>query len=321
MFKNKEGKVRSGWIIIGTYILFFLLLTLISMVSLIAFKYFITTTKGTDISTYIITKEGMQLQKYINVVLTLIQEALLILTPIIIWRYVMKRPLSNMGLRSIRSHKKELIAGLIFGAVSMSVVFCIIILTGNAKVVSWKPQFSIDILLYLLVFIMVGFAEEIFGRGFIMATLRRTKNIPVVVIVSSIIFALLHSGNSGIDIIPYMNITLVGLLLAYIYLRSGNIWMAIGYHITWNYLQGNIFGFPVSGTHSKGLFTVIYEENNIINGSIFGPEGGIVVTAVVLLGFLFVKKYYKNKEYDFLAEEPASLEFEVEEVVAEQTKD
>lgn len=103
-------------------------------------------------------------------------------------------------------------------------------------------------------------------------------------------------------ILPFVNIILIGVLFAYMYLLSGNIWMCIGYHITWNYFQGNIFGFLVSGTSSRGLLTTVIEKDTIINGGAFGPEGGLVVTFIILLGFIFVKSFYKGKSYTFLSD-------------------
>ena len=78
------------------------------------------------------------------------------------------------------------------------------------------------------------------------------------------------------------------------FMKSKNIWMPIGYHITWNYFQGYIWGFKVSGTNSNGLYAIENITNNIINGGDFGPEGGVIVTIIICLTFYFVYRYYKN---------------------------
>jgi hypothetical protein len=111
---------------------------------------------------------------------------------------------------------------------------------------------------------------------------------------------------------------------AYIYIRSGNIWMCIGYHITWNYFQGYVFGFKVSGTNSQGMLTTVFPKNSILNGGAFGPEGGLFVTIVILLGILFVKLYYKNSQFDFMAVDlkavtPESLHDTAEDVDQQET--
>ncbi len=303
MFKNKDGKIRSGWkIVVVTFTILALLLGFSIVANIIVTKIFIS---GGNIylENNVYTERAEQFLINLNLVISYIQEFIMIFIPIIAWKTFMKRPLSDMGLCSIRNHAKELLVGLIFGAISMSLVFLLLIFTKSAEVEVWTPYFSSDTITYLILFILVGFAEEIYGRGFIMSTLKQTKSIPVVVIVSAVIFALLHSNNSGIGFVPYINLTLIAVLFAYIYIKSGNIWMCIGYHITWNYFQGNVFGFLVSGMNTRGIITTIYKENTILNGGEFGPEGGLIVTAIILIGFLFVKLFYKNNQNDFIVDE------------------
>ena len=133
-----------------------------------------------------------------------------------------------------------------------------------------------------------------------MSVLRQTKSMPVIVIASSVLFSLMHVFNASFSLIPFVNIVLVGLLFAYMFIKSGSIWMPIGYHITWNYVQGSVFGFRVSGIEVQGLITTRYAQENIINGGAFGPEGGVLATALILLGFLFVRRYFRKRRFDFL---------------------
>jgi membrane protease YdiL (CAAX protease family) len=311
MFKNKDGKVRSGWKIAAIMGSTFGIITLISFLMGIILSgiLFISgnLSYGPD-SIVNYTELGKLVMSKIALVGMFLQEIIMIVTPIIAWRFVMKRKLPEMGLTSLRANYRELISGLIFGAASISIVFAAIVLTGNASVVSWKPNFHINQLIYLVLFILVGLAEEILGRGFIMSVLRQTRSIPAILIISSVIFALMHSSNPGIGIVPYINLALVGALFAYMYIKSNNLWMCIGYHITWNYFQGFVYGFKVSGMNSTGILTTTYQSNNILNGGAFGPEGGLFVTAVILLGFLVVKYYYRNAKKDFFAMDPPVIQ-------------
>lgn len=296
VFKNKRGDVRSGWIIAGVT-LTALLLTFILAANIggAIILLHVAKTGSTNFSEIIRQTEGT-----ITIVSAWVQQAIFILIPIITWKFLMKRPLTNMGLKSLKNYGKDLIAGLLFGIASISTAFAILLLSGQAVVTSWSPHLSSDIITYLLLFIAVGFSEEIYGRGFVMATLRRTKSVLAAIFVSAAIFALLHIANPGMGIVPFINIFLIGVLFAYMYLLSGNIWMCIGYHITWNYFQGNIYGFLVSGNSSRSLLTTVIEKDTIINGGAFGPEGGLVVTCVILAGIMFVKYYYKRRSYSYI---------------------
>lgn len=304
MFKNKEGKVRSGW-----KIAFVLAITLAAIFIISAIMGGVVgalmTASGdmivrnlTDV-TY--TARGERILQIVNTVAMFLQEAAFIITSIIAWKLIQKRKLSDMGFPSLKSHTVEFIIGLVIGIVSISIVFVALVLSGQARVDSWTPQFASSQLVYVFIYICVGFAEEIFGRGYVMSVLRQTKSKPVIIIVSAVLFALLHSGNPGVGPLPYINLALFGVFTAYIYIRSGNIWMCIGYHITWNYFQGYVFGFKVSGTNTQGMLTTVFPKESLLNGGAFGPEGGLFVTFIILLGMLFVRFYYKSSQFDFMA--------------------
>ncbi len=311
MFKNKEGKVRSGWKIVIVLVITLAATTIITGIiggivgAMLAASGDMIVRSLTDI-TY--TERGEHILGIVNTVAMFLQELIFIITPIIAWKLIMKRKLSDMGFPALKSHSAEFMIGLAIGIVSISAVFAALVLTGEAKVETWTPRFVSSQLVYVFVFISVGFAEEIFGRGYIMSVLRQTKSKPVIIIVSAVIFALLHAGNPGVGPLPYINLALFGVFTAYIYIRSGNIWMCIGYHITWNYFQGYVFGFKVSGTNSQGMLTTAFPKDSILNGGAFGPEGGLFVTVIILLGILFVKFYYKNSQFDFMTvDQPAEL--------------
>jgi membrane protease YdiL (CAAX protease family) len=104
----------------------------------------------------------------------------------------------------------------------------------------------------------------------------------------------MHGMNLNVTVIALINIFLVGLLFAYMTIKSENLWMAIGYHITWNYFQGNIFGFEVSGNVVEGVYSTKSVTESVINGGKFGPEGGLIVTAIILLGFVYIKYIYRR---------------------------
>lgn len=293
MFKNKYGQVRSGWVILAVLVTFYVAMLLVLQIFSIILMLFTLQNEAVDAAFVELMNESQWF-------MVILQDAVMVAVPVFVWTKLMKRRLPDMGLPSIKNNGKELISGLLLGAGVMALVFGALLLTGNARVVDWTPHFSPQTIQYLLVFIMVGIGEEVLGRGFIMATLRQTKNIPAVIAVSSIIFSLMHIQNNAYSLVPFINIALVGVLFAVMFIRSGNIWMPIGYHIAWNYFQGPVFGFEVSGTQSVGLITTKCAAPNIFNGGAFGPEGGLIVTAAILMSYALVEWRYRKNSYDFL---------------------
>ena len=101
-------------------------------------------------------------------------------------------------------------------------------------------------------------------------------------------FAAFHIGNSNFSLIAFLNITLFGIFAGVFMLKRGSIWLSAAIHTAWNFMQGNIFGFNVSGT--SGYDTVITATpksiGTILSGGKFGLEGGLGVTVVLLIMIL-----------------------------------
>lgn len=281
VFVNKEGQLRSGWKILIVFLGFIGAIMIYAIISSVLLQLDLV--------------EEAQLVSWRGG----ISQILLIFTTIFCWKVILKERFSGLGLRLELRGVKEVVGGLLFGAISVSLAWGFLVLTGNAKI-SPEVYFGKELLMGFVAFILVGFSEEILGRGFIMGALRQTRSVRVTVLVSAIIFSLLHGANPGIGLFPFVNIFLVGVLLAYIYLKSGSIWTCIGYHISWNYFMGYIYGFLVSGTSANGMLTTKSTGNAVITGGKFGPEGGVVVTVLLLISIFFVKWYYRHSTYDFI---------------------
>jgi membrane protease YdiL (CAAX protease family) len=85
------------------------------------------------------------------------------------------------------------------------------------------------------------------------------------------------------------------LFFAYAYLRTRQLWLPIGLHIGWNFFEGTIFGFPVSGTTSYQLIHQSVSGPEIITGGAFGPEAGLILLPALLLGTAMVIILTRNR--------------------------
>lgn len=187
---------------------------------------------------------------------------------------------------------RQLGAGLAFGALSMAVVAAALYGFGDMRFTGFG--FSPMLAVYLVLFITVGIAEEILCRGVLQGALAGRVPAAVVVLLPSVLFGLLHFANPGFGLLPCVNIILVGVLFALVTLRSGSLAAAIGYHITWNFFQGNVFGILVSGTGTNDASIVNGElaRSNIWNGGSFGAEGGLYVTILLVVSIALVWKFW-----------------------------
>ena len=277
VFKNEEGEVRSGWKILILFLVEYLLLFI--MANIIGSLVMISTS----------------IRENIYFILMFSQEIVLILTPILSWK-----DLSLIGLKALNKKEvKNLILGLVMGIIAITLVFILILISKSGVLVNslLEPRFSLSLVLYLILFIFVGFAEELLSRGYIIGAMEVSNNNKwFAVMVSAVIFSLMHYDNNGFSLIPFLNIFLVGILFGVMYVKTKSIWLSTGFHITWNFFQGCIYGMPVSGITTPKLYEMTFVGNSILNGGTFGPEGGLIVTMVIILMLVSLVFLIKNKK-------------------------
>ena len=148
--------------------------------------------------------------------------------------------------------------------------------------------FSIyDQLFYFFLFIVVSLNEEIAIRGYILHNLSQSFNKYIALIISSFVFMGMHLGNPNIGVLPLMNLFLAGIFLGVYRIHKNNLWFPIGAHLMWNYLQGPIYGFEVSGNKINSLFEQKLNGHELLTGGNFGYEGSIILTVFLIISILF----------------------------------
>jgi membrane protease YdiL (CAAX protease family) len=129
-------------------------------------------------------------------------------------------------------------------------------------------------------------AEEIFLRGFVLQQFRRGIGTVAAVLVTGVIFGVLHLFNANSSWIAAFNIALVGIWLGIVVVRTGSLWMTIGMHIAWNWFEGFVWGQPVSG-YAMDVTLVHRTSGDSLfwTGGAFGPEAS-VLTALLLVALI-----------------------------------
>ena len=244
-------------------------------------------------------------------VLNLFSTVAIIIACVVYCRSIEKRSLASMGFRRHYA-VLEYFVGICIGIVLFGAVAGIGIVSGAFEY-KGISSFSIPmIIFYFLGYIIQGASEEILIHGYYMTSVARKSDTFYSLFISSFVFALLHFGNNGINIIAFINLFLFGLLMGLYILKRGNIWGICAIHSVWNFIQGNVMGLSVSGMDkSSSVFMFeIKEGYNLVTGGDFGPEGGIIVTLVLLIAVGLVKSLKTNKH------EISDIIFEKEETEA-----
>ena len=202
--------------------------------------------------------------------------------------FYQKRKLITLGYTK-KGIVKQYLIGIIAGLAIFSAAVGIAAVTGSASLSINHEALNVPLFLAIIAgWCIQGMSEEVVCRSFTLVSMTRKLPVPVAVILSSLAFASIHLGNSGISPLAFVNLTLFGIFAGVVFLRTGNIWLVSAIHSVWNFAQGNIYGILVSGgfTGPHLLTTSFNAGKTLINGGDFGLEGGLAVTAVLIIGTL-----------------------------------
>lgn len=216
-------------------------------------------------------------------------------------RFLDRRPFADLGFHLDRNWWTDLGFGLLQGALLMVIIFVVelaagwVTVTGTLVTRQADTGFLPAILVPLVIFLAVGFYEELFSRGYQLQNLAEglTWNlispraaIVIATLLSSAAFGVLHAANPNASVVSTVNLVIAGLHLATGYLLTGQLAIPIGLHITWNFFQGNVFGFPVSGVDYRSATVISIEQGgpDLWTGGAFGPEAGLVGLGAMVVG-------------------------------------
>ena len=217
-------------------------------------------------------------------------------TFLLIWvfmKFVDKQRFIELGFHT-KNRLKDFIVGFILGGLIMGLGYLGLELLGEISFT--QVNFSLkDLTLITFHFLIVAIVEETLFRGYILKNFLASFDKYSALIISSILFSLLHSFNPNISSFSLFELFVGGILLGITYIYTKNLWFPIALHLSWNLFQ-SLFGFNVSGLDSYSIIEHKIVENNLINGGEFGFEGSflsIIAQVIVIIAILF---YYNRKK-------------------------
>ena len=215
-----------------------------------------------------------------------------ILLLFIFWvKVIEKNSLSTLGFVK-RNWLKYLGWGILLSLLQMGVIALVYQVggIGNFEL----NELSLEPILFILglfpFWLLQGGTEEVATRGWLLTRIAARTNLPLAIGISSSLFGILHMGNAGVTLLSVLNIILDGVLAALLFIYTDSIWLVVAQHGTWNYVQGNLLGFQVSGTGADAsIFSFTMGDGpDWLTGGAFGAEGSIITTLVLLLSVVIV---------------------------------
>jgi uncharacterized protein len=246
-------------------------------------------------------------------------------------RYLDHRAFADFGLRLNKIWWQDLGFGLGLGALLIGSVFLIELAAGWITIsdtfytANNEQSFMLKFIVFAILFVCVGFSEELMYRGYHLTNFAEGFNtkaispkysLGIAVFLSSVLFGIFHLGSPDATLISIFIIFTIAILFGLAYVLTGRLAIPIGVHIAWNLFQGNVFGFPVSGTTFSAdtvtFFSIQQSGPDLWTGGAFGPEGGLLGLLVIIAGIFFmvgwVRFRYGSLKLHLQLAQPASKE-------------
>jgi uncharacterized protein len=294
-----ERRPRALWRLLIQALVFFLLMFILQMVIVLLGTVLLQPSSGMDLAT---AQNNLLDNPIVRIILFTSQVLAIWISFLIAARWLDRRPMRDFGFHFSPRWWRDLGFGLFLGALLMAMIFTFelgvgwIEVTGYTQPGTEGQPFWIGILVMLALFISVGIYEEMLFRGYHLRNLAEgfegrfinpRFSLLLAYFLSSIVFGVAHASNPNATFISSFNIAIAGLFLGLGFVLTGELAIPIGLHITWNFFQGNVFGFPVSGMQFGATFIQINQAGpELLTGGAFGPEAGLIGLAAMLLGSL-----------------------------------
>lgn len=205
-----------------------------------------------------------------------------------------KEPISSIGFHLDARWMKEILFGTMIGMGLIFVATSMIWAIGGVHF-ELDPARSLGTLSFgFYMFLFVALFEETLFRGFMFQRLIDGAGIWVAQILLALLFAMGHWDNPGMDgatkLWASLDLALGAIMLGLAYIRTRSLALPVGIHLGWNWAQGHILGFGVSGLDYNGWFRPVFQgKSEWLTGAEFGPEASVfaVVVDVVFIVLLW----------------------------------
>jgi uncharacterized protein len=131
-------------------------------------------------------------------------------------------------------------------------------------------------MMWAVFFVFVGLFEEFLFRGYTQYTLADSIGFWPAAVVLSCSFGAVHLGNPGEGWVGAAGVVAIGLIFAFTLRRTGNLWLAVGWHASFDFGETFLYSVPNSGLKLEGhLSNASLNGPDWLTGGTVGPEGSV----------------------------------------------
>jgi uncharacterized protein len=205
-----------------------------------------------------------------------------------------KRPLAAYGVPLRAAFGSLFWEGALWGLLSISAVMGMMALAGGYSVSGLAVHGTEALrssVLWALAFLAIGLCEEIYFRGYPLATLTRGTGFWPAALPLSLLFGAIHYFNKPMETwMDFASVTLIGLFFCVSIRRTGSVWFAIGWHFTYNFGSMFLYGGPNTGNQGRPipghLLDSAFHGPAWLTGGPMGPEASVFIFVVIAAMFV-----------------------------------
>ena len=230
----------------------------------------------------------------------------IIIIAFIFTKYIDKRDSDFLGIKFEKYRSlKLLLSGCLIVSLQLFFIDTCSYYLGFVEdgIISFSAKsIFIGIIVYLVHTFFTGLSEEMLFRGYILGNLLEKYSEFKAIIISSIVFTAIHV-SSVLKLVDYIDIFLMGLILAYFYVITKSLYLSVGLHFFSDFIQEEIFMVQNTSSNPYSLMS-FNTSNNLILGNVnLGPkiEFLFVITEIIILFFIYLYKKHQKETLTLLS--------------------
>jgi uncharacterized protein len=270
---------------VGRIILFFLLLAFFAMAADALLSPLLIWTVGR-------TGQRMRIDMLVEMTAALAATAVML-------RALDKRSWADVGLSRRAAQLRPMLTGWCIGSAAIGAACAVLALVGllrfhpTAVQAGWLGA----ALRVTLVLVPAALAEELICRGYLLTVVRDNVGVRWAVILTSLLFGLLHLGNPGASAESVALVTLAGIFLATVRVALDSLYAAWMAHLAWNWVMAVPLHAAVSGVRFESPeYQAVTSGPAWVSGGAWGPEGGLVGGLGMMGGLAYLYARRRREE-------------------------
>ena len=223
------------------------------------------------------------------------------LAPALILGKFEERTLGDYGLPRRAIFARSFWEGMLWGIISVSILMAALHGAGafdygklalhGHYLIKWGVFWGVF-------FLFVGLFEEFTFRGYTLFTLSTGVGFWPAALFLSVLFGAIHMGNPGEEWAGGLAAALIGLWLALTLRRTGTLWLAIGFHLSFDWGETFLYSVPNSGNVMPGhLLSSHFHGPRWLTGGSVGPEGSVMVFGLIAILFVVFDRVHRQAKY------------------------